>query len=129
MLVLRNLNTACEEPSVAALAPDLEGACAEIIMADWFEALREQADLISRLATDVPPILNDPNLTPERARRVYQLVESGAQQFDVLVAKMDRDNAVPNAQMRTAERLMDVWSNLWVLTTNKVRAMDVSVRG
>lgn len=98
-------------------------------MADWFEALREQADLISRLAVEVPPILNDPNLTPERARRVYQLVESGAQQFDVLVAKMDRDNAVPNAQMRTAERLMDVWSNLWVLTTNKVRALEVSVHG
>ena len=45
-------------------------------MADWFAALKEQADLISRLAAEVPAILNDPQLTAERAKRVYERVEA-----------------------------------------------------
>ena len=77
-----------------------------------------------RSAAEVPAILNDPQLTAERAKRVYELVETGAKQFEALLTEMDRDSALRHGQLKTAERLMDIWTSLAAVAANKVRTVS-----
>lgn len=55
--------------------------------ADWIALIKEQGEVAKRMATDVPTVLSDPNLTLDQASKLYKVVERGALDLDSIVER------------------------------------------
>jgi hypothetical protein len=90
---------------------------------DWAAVLKGQAEIVQRLARDVPAALGSPDLTLNEASQIYSDVEHGAQAFDAIVDKM-KDFDVDEALFDVAESIEDILGKLSLAAANKVRALQ-----
>lgn len=93
-------------------------------MVNWLTVVEEQSGIVCRMAQDVPKALRDPNLTPELASKVSDLVNRGAHEYYDLVDLMQQESD-PDCKslMDVAERLKAIWSGLTVMVARRLRAI------
>lgn len=90
---------------------------------DWISTLREQADLVKRVATDVALKLDLPDISEVEASMLLVDVEAGASRFDLILDEMD-DQDVEDELFEAGATIADTWTHLTVMTANRVRKLS-----
>ena len=89
---------------------------------DWITTLQLQAEFATEIAEEVNRTLKLPDLTATQAARLYRVVEEGAQTFDRIFDEMEQHDT-DDTLTQAAEAIADTWTNLSIVTANKLRAM------
>ncbi len=90
---------------------------------DWVTTLQEQADFATQIAEEVDQTLKMPDLTATQASRLYRVVEEGAQTFDRIMDEMAQHD-IDDSLTQAAETIADMWTNLSIVTANRLRALQ-----
>jgi hypothetical protein len=90
---------------------------------DWIPRLRGHAELVQKLAEEVPKALDRPSLTFDHAARLRTVIEKGARDFDEVLQLM-QNAEVEETYLQAAERLARTWQVLCDAAEEKVQSLD-----
>ena len=82
-----------------------------------------RAELVQKLAEEVPKALDRPSLTFDHAARLRTVIEKGARDFDEVLQLM-QNAEVEETYRQAAERLARTWQVLCDAAEEKVQSLD-----
>jgi hypothetical protein len=90
---------------------------------EWIPRLRGHAELVQKLAEEVPKALDRPSLTFDQVARLHTVIEKGARDFDEVLQLMESAE-VEETYRQAAERLAKTWQHLCDAAEEKVQSLD-----
>ncbi|WEX75066.1 hypothetical protein PYH37_000399 [Sinorhizobium numidicum] len=90
---------------------------------DWATTLREQNEVASMFARQLPLIIGAPDLTIQQAQSLYQTAERSASAVDRTVAEM-KTAKVGGDLLEAAEALQDLWAQLSLASFDTLREVQ-----
>lgn len=90
---------------------------------EWLPRLRGHAELVQKLAEEVPKALDRPSLTFDHANRLHTVIEKGARDFDEVLQLMESPE-VEETYREAAERLARTWQHLCDAAEEKVQSLN-----
>lgn len=79
--------------------------------AHWLETIRESGELAKRMATEVPKVLGNPDLTTEQANQLFNSINKHCLDVERLIDEMEDEDA-DEAMLDAAESLDDMWATI-----------------
>lgn len=81
------------------------------MQADWLATLRENSELATKMAREMPSVMFHPHVTLLQVTRLFQALEGQIQGFERLRAQMDREGA-DESLLELADTIQGAWDEL-----------------
>jgi len=89
---------------------------------DWVAALRVQDDLAKNVAKEIRKALDRPDLTPDQAKRICDLVDLGLERFERFIASAAEQNLSPS-YYAALHILTDKWHALALEASSRFESL------
>lgn len=78
---------------------------------DWEDLIAESVNLADRMATQIPPLLASPDLTPEQASTLYDNVNARCLKIEKMIDEMEAAGADQDL-LDAADDVDEMWATI-----------------